>query len=57
MNEEQTLFFKDGRRQIDYILAHVENASEKENRKAKRDYYERELKKEGLELEFEDFQV
>lgn len=57
MNEEQTLFLKDGRRRIDYILAHVENASEKENRKAKRDYYERELKNEGLELEFEDVQV
>lgn len=56
-NESQTLYFQDGRRRIDFVLAHEENASEKENRKAKRDYFEKELRREGLELEYEEASV
>ncbi|XP_052808380.1 anoctamin-4-like isoform X2 [Mya arenaria] len=53
--EEETMYFKDNRRRIDYVLAsEVGSSAEKENRVAKRKYFIEEIQKMGLELEFED---
>lgn len=55
---EETMYFNDGVRRIDYILAHEPGTTaEKENRIAKRAYFQKELEREGLQLEFESAAV
>ncbi|KAL4232704.1 Anoctamin-4 [Mactra antiquata] len=52
--KEETLYFNDGVRRIDYMLAYEPGTTaDKENRVAKRDYFEKQLIKEGLQLERE----
>ena len=58
--EEDNMFFKDGVRRIDYVMAFEPGAYEgdrEENRSRKREYYQNELEKEGLQLEFEPIEV
>ena len=60
MSNEDIMFFNDGVRRIDYILAFEPGAYEgerEENRSRKREYYQAELEKEGLQLEFEPIEV
>lgn len=55
-SNEDNMFFSDGIRRIDYILAYEPGAYQgerEENRVKKRKYYEEQLEKEGLELEYE----
>ncbi|XP_033740659.1 anoctamin-4-like isoform X4 [Pecten maximus] len=54
-NEDATLFFRDGKRKIDYVLAYEPgSASEHEEKKReRRKNFEDNLRKEGLELEYE----
>ena len=51
----ETQHFKDGVRRIDYILAY--KVSEDPDHEVERNTFERNLQKEGLELEYEDKQV
>ncbi|XP_060596933.1 anoctamin-4-like isoform X3 [Ruditapes philippinarum] len=50
---EETMYFDDGVRRIDYVLAFEPGTADKENRVAKREYFQKELEREGLQLEFE----
>lgn len=54
-NEDATLFFRDGKRKIDYVLAYEPgSASEQEEKKReRRKNFEDNLRKEGLQLEYE----
>ncbi|XP_052279240.1 anoctamin-4-like isoform X4 [Dreissena polymorpha] len=53
-NEEFTMFFKDGARRIDFVLAYeMGTTAEQENRVKKRAYFLDMIKKEGLHLEHE----
>ena len=57
---EDNMFFNDGVRRIDYILAYEPGAYQgdrEENRVHKRKYYQGQLEKEGLELEYEPAEV
>ena len=60
-SQPKPLYFRDGRRQIDYILAYQEHPDKeeewREKRKDKREHFERNLTEQGLELEQEDFDV
>ena len=60
-SQPKPLYFRDGRRKIDYILAYQEHPDKEdewqEKRKDKREHFERNLKEQGLELEQEDFEV
>ena len=47
---EQTLFFKDGIRRIDYVLAYDKETSESKKAQ-KRQVFEDNLRNEGLQLE------
>ncbi|XP_053397685.1 anoctamin-4-like isoform X3 [Mercenaria mercenaria] len=51
--KEETMYFNDGVRRIDYVLAFEPGTADKENRVAKREYFQKELEREGLQLEFE----
>ena len=55
------MYFRDGRRKIDYILAYQEYPDKpqewQEKRKDKRELFQRNLEEKGLELEQEDFEV
>ena len=60
------MFFRDGKRRIDYVLAFTEkedkpsgkDAEKEARKKEKRDLFEENLiKAEGLELEYEDKRV
>ena len=53
--KRETMFFRDGKRRIDFVLAYHE--SEKYEREQRRKLFEENLKKEGLELEYEDKKV
>lgn len=56
--KEETMYFNDGVRRIDYVLAYEPGTTaDKENRRAKREYFQKELEKEGLQLEFEAAEV
>ena len=62
LKEESTSFFrengKDGkRRRIDYILAYEPGTKDEEKKKERREIFQANLKREGLELEFEDKEV
>ena len=52
---KETLYFRDGKRRIDYILAYEDQEDEKKEERRK--YFENELVKGGLELEYEDKKV
>ncbi|XP_028396374.1 anoctamin-4-like [Dendronephthya gigantea] len=58
-NQPKPLYFRDGRRKIDYILAYQDYPDKpmewQEKRKDKREHFEANLKEYGLELEQEDF--
>jgi hypothetical protein len=60
-SQPKPLYFRDCRRKIDYILAYQEHpdkpADWQEKRKDKREFFEKNLKEHGLELEQEDFEV
>ena len=52
------MFFSDDVRRIDYILAYEpDKTSSQENRRIKREYFEKELQSEGLQLEYEPIEV
>ncbi|XP_078583555.1 anoctamin-4-like isoform X6 [Branchiostoma floridae x Branchiostoma japonicum] len=53
---KDTLFFRDNKRRIDYVLAYEKNDDSKseEKKQQKRECYEENLRYEGLELEYED---
>ena len=59
------MFFRDGKRRIDYVLAFTEkedkpsgkDAEKESKKKEKRELFEENLRKEGLELEYEDKKV
>ena len=54
------MYFNDGVRRIDYVLAYEPGAYQgdrEENRVKKREYFEGQLKEEGLELEYEPVEV
>ena len=51
------MYFNDGVRRIDYVMAFEPGTADKENRVAKREYFQKELEKEGLQLEFEKASV
>lgn len=53
--KRETLFFRDGTRRIDYILAFTDTDDPK--KVEKRELFEKNLSGEGLELEYEDKQV
>ena len=63
--KRETMFFRDNKRRIDYVLAFTEKEdkpsgkdAEKESKKReKRELFEENLKAEGLELEYEDKRV
>ena len=57
--KRETLFFRDGVRRIDYVLAFTEKENDKdaEKKKEKRETFERNLEEEGLQLEYEDKKV
>ncbi|XP_021350273.1 anoctamin-5-like isoform X17 [Mizuhopecten yessoensis] len=54
-NEDATLFFRDGARKIDYVLAYEPGSpsEQEEKKREKRKIFEDNLRKEGLELEYE----
>ena len=60
-NQPKPLYFRDGKRKIDYILAYQEQPEKppdwREKRREKREHFEKNLKERGLELEQEDFEV
>ncbi|XP_078664179.1 anoctamin-4-like isoform X6 [Branchiostoma floridae x Branchiostoma belcheri] len=53
---KDSLFFRDNKRRIDYVLAYEKNDDSKseEKKQQKRECYEENLRYEGLELEYED---
>ncbi|KAK3097463.1 hypothetical protein FSP39_009845, partial [Pinctada imbricata] len=54
INERATLFFRDGTRKIDYVLAYEQGTGKNEEVKAKRrKVFEDNLRSEGLKLEYE----
>ena len=53
--KRETLFFRDGVRRIDYILAFTDTEDPK--KLERRETFEKNLHEEGLELEYEDKQV
>ena len=53
--KRQTLYFRDGKRKIDFILAYQDTEDGK--KVYKRSLFEQNLRKEGLELEQEDKKV
>ncbi|XP_046544357.1 anoctamin-4-like isoform X4 [Haliotis rubra] len=53
--DPESMFFNDGRRRIDFVLAYKTNTgSNEEKRKKRRDVFEENLRNEGLELEIEE---
>ncbi|XP_061192079.1 anoctamin-4-like isoform X3 [Saccostrea echinata] len=53
INEKATLFFKDGKRKIDFVLAYEPGDTEDPKKKQRRETFEKNLIEEGLELEYE----
>lgn len=53
INEKATLFFRDGKRKIDYVLAYEPGDSEDPKKEQRRNTFEKNLVEEGLELEHE----
>lgn len=58
-NKINDLFFKDGKRRIDFVLAYRKQESEEreEKRVKKRQNFEANLLEEGLQLEYENSEV
>lgn len=57
-NEDATLFFRDGIRKIDYVLAYQPGTSDQEEKKReRRKLFEDNLRAEGLDLEYEGKEV
>ena len=56
-DQKETLFFRDKRRRIDFVLAYKEGKDEDGKHQARRETFENNLKEEGLELEYEDKKV
>ncbi|KAK7492990.1 hypothetical protein BaRGS_00015720, partial [Batillaria attramentaria] len=52
-SEERTLFFNDGVRRIDYVLAYKQETDSDEKKKTRREVFEANLQKAGLALERE----
>lgn len=53
INEKATLFFRDGKRKIDYVLAYEPGDSEDPKKEQRRKTFEKNLVEESLELEHE----
>lgn len=58
------MYFRDGKRRIDFVLAYTEkddisgkDAEKEAKKKERREMFELNLKEEGLELEYEDKRV
>ena len=58
INEKATLYFRDGKRKIDYVLAYEPGTgSSEEAKRERRRVFEGNLKSEGLQLEYEGKEV
>lgn len=56
--DPESLFFNDGRRRIDFVLAYKTNTgSNEDKRKKRREVFEENLRNDGLELEVEEKKV
>lgn len=50
--KRETLFFRDGKKRIDFVLAYRDG--EDAHKKEKRDIFEKNIMEEGMEIEYED---
>ena len=57
INEKATLFFRDGKKKIDYVLAYEPGDNEDVKKQQRRKTFEKNLIEEGLELEHEGKEV